>query len=109
MTLKSVVFPEPFAPISPRISPPETCRSTSRTAATPPNDLETRSIVRRLSEATPELSIAPGGGRVGDGRYGHLLGPHDDLLAALPLVCAGEDLARAVGVELHGPLNSVHV
>src|SRR5713226_5480241 len=46
--LKRVVFPDPFGPITPRISPASTVKLTSLTAATPPKLLETLSRVRRV-------------------------------------------------------------
>src|SRR5580704_9458498 len=45
--LNSEVLPAPFGPIRPRISPSRTSNDISTLAATPPNDLLTRSISSR--------------------------------------------------------------
>src|SRR3954451_8094527 len=47
MTLKHVVFPAPFGPISPRISPSLMSKSTWSSAVTPPNLMVTLSTSRR--------------------------------------------------------------
>ena len=59
MQLKVVLFPEPFGPMRPRISPSSTAKDTSLTAKKPPNFFvrpETRSIA---IAARPRLSAAP--------------------------------------------------
>ena len=53
MTFRIVVFPAPFGPINPRISPGCTSRSTSETAKSPPNLMDTFSIVSRAATALP--------------------------------------------------------
>src|SRR5262245_4936347 len=49
MRLNKVVLPDPFGPITPRISPASTVRLTFFTAATPPKLLEILSRVRRVT------------------------------------------------------------
>src|SRR5438132_1371640 len=46
ITLKTVVLPAPFGPITLTISPSPTCSSRSDSASRPPNDRDTRSRLR---------------------------------------------------------------
>src|ERR1041384_2981180 len=97
MTLNNVVLPDPFGPIRPRISLSLTARLTSRTAATPPNDLETRSSSRRIRRP---LAIAPGWCWVRHTAGRDVLWPDKNLLPTLPLVGEHDDLAGPIRVEL---------
>src|SRR5215469_8585348 len=49
MRFSRVVLPEPLGPIRPRISPRDRVSETSRTAATPPKDLEICATARRAA------------------------------------------------------------
>src|SRR5512135_1452833 len=70
MTLTRVVFPEPFGPISPRISPSSSSKLTSDTAASPPNSRVTR-LASRMPMTTPEKMT----GSSGMWRLGRTLAP----------------------------------
>src|SRR5215471_18259519 len=52
MQLKSVVFPEPLGPMSPRILPCSAEHTTSLSAASPPKNLKTCLISSRATEAS---------------------------------------------------------
>src|SRR6266851_3910706 len=68
--LNKVVFPAPFGPITPRISPSSNWRSTASTAFRPPNRLE------RLSARRMALMAQRPRGRSPHHRLGCHLGPH---------------------------------
>ena len=57
ITLMSVVLPEPFGPMSPRISPVSTVKLTSSTALRPANDLQrcatSSTLIVRLTRVVP--------------------------------------------------------
>src|ERR1019366_8344900 len=85
--LNSVVLPAPFGPITARISPGETSKLTSSTAARPPNRLD-RSRTARIGVTAHSRSLhRPRLGRGGGGRVDHLL-----RMVRLPL----DDQPRAI-------------
>src|SRR5271163_4873255 len=67
MQLKSVVLPEPFGPMTPRISPSSTANETSLTAATPP-----KRLLRPETLSTAAISGLPDRGLERSARRGGL-------------------------------------
>src|SRR5882672_977404 len=110
MRLNRVVLPDPFGPMMPTSSPAASVKLTSWTARTPPKPFETLSTSSRATGGvTGRSPLAEGGRRIGQRRRGKVLGPHELLLAVLPLRERGLHDAGAVRPELHGPDHRRHV
>src|SRR5215467_14469318 len=119
MRLNKVVLPDPFGPITPRISPASTVRLTFFTAATPPKLLEILSRVRRVTgfsildfrliqnrqskiqNDTATLSLVKRLRRVRKRRRGDVLRPNQLLRPFLPLDKHPWDLSRPIWTESH--------
>ena len=96
MQLNIVVLPEPFGPISPRISPSATSKETRLSALKPPNCL--------VTSATRSIGVMPGGDAPGTGRSGPVpgfgqarrRGPHGPRRIG-QRAANGEDAGRSTG------------